>query len=374
MTRNTPQPPPQGYDGSGHGYQPPQYGGNEPHRGSYHSGEVYGQHNPSWQQQQQQPPYPGEQQGSAQSYYGSNDQPYQQYPPQYGDSEYGAQTYAGEPYQQRYHSGPYPTYGGHSQDYSQQGYPPQEQYGGHPPYSAPAAGSDVEAFKSHYEAPHGPIDPSTIQPPPPDAEGDRGVMGALAGGAAGAYGGHKMHHGFLGGIGGAVAGSMLEDAYKKHNKKEKKEKKHREGKPWKQHKGSHSGSSSSSSSGSSDSSGDEKKAKKRAAGAAALAGNFHASSNNMRLEGRCTLVADCKDKNGRRRQSTLDLNNCFTNTVGDLRWARGGNFAATARHIKLVDGGRAIEAELGDGRGGWKHNVVRLGERITNDNGALAML
>ena len=52
-----------------------------------------------------------------------------------------------------------------------------------------------------------------------------------------------MNHGILGGIGGAVAGSMLEDAYKKHNKKDKKDKKKK-----KERRGSHSSSSSSSSS------------------------------------------------------------------------------------------------------------------------------
>ncbi|RMY81734.1 hypothetical protein D0862_12259 [Hortaea werneckii] len=353
MTRNQPQAPLYDYSqggGYGYGFQQPQYGGNEPAYGNYNTGETYGQPG-NWQQSQ----YGADASGSAQSYYGSNDQAYQQYPPSYGG--YGSE-------QQHYQTGPPPpTYGGQQyppQDHSQYGAPPS-----YPPYHAPTADSEVDAFKSHYEQPYGPIDPSSSQPA---AEGDRGVMGALAGGAAGAYGGHKMKHGFLGGIGGAVAGSMLEDAYKKKSKKDKKEKKQKFGRH-----GSGSSSSSSSSS-SSDSSGDEKKKIKKAAAGAAMAGNFHASSNNMRLEGRCTLVAECKDTNGHHRSSRLDLNNCFTNTNGDLRWARGGNFAQTARHIRLVDDGRAIEAELGDGRGGWKHNVVRLGERITNDNGNLAML
>ncbi|KAI6794494.1 hypothetical protein KC363_g7352 [Hortaea werneckii] len=349
MTRNQPQAPPYDYSqggGYGYGFQQPQYGGNEASYGTYNTGEAYGQAG-DWQQ----PQYGADASGSAQSYYGSNDQAYQQYPPSYGG--YGSE-------QQHYQTGPPPPmYGGQQyapQDHSQYGGPPS-----YPPYNAPTADSDVDAFKSHYEQPYGPVDPSSSQP----AAEDRGVMGALAGGAAGAYGGHKMKHGFLGGIGGAVAGSMLEDAYKKKSKKDKKEKKQKFGRR---------GSSSSSSSSSSDSSDDEKKKVKKAAAGAAMAGNFHASSHNMRLEGRCTLVADCKDTNGHHRSSRLDLNNCFTNTNGDLRWARGGNFAQTARHIRLVDDGRAIEAELGDGRGGWKRNVVRLGERITNDNGNLAML
>jgi hypothetical protein len=183
-------------------------------------------------------------------------------------------------------------------------------------------------------------------------------MGALAGGAAGSFAGHKANHGFLGTIGGAVAGSMLEDAYKdKKHKKPKKEKKHK-----KSRRGSSSSSSSSSSSDSGESS-------------HALAGNYSASSRGARLEddGR-TLVADCRDTNGHHCESRLDLNACLTNTNGSLRWARGGNFRPSARYVRLVDGGRVLEAELGDGRGGWVRNHVRLDERIENSNGRLAMI
>lgn len=184
-------------------------------------------------------------------------------------------------------------------------------------------------------------------------------MGALAGGAAGGFAGHKMHHGIIGTIGGAVAGSMLEDKFKKDkkDKKHKKEKKHK--------KSSRRDSSSSSSSSSSDS------------GRAphALAGNYSASSRGARLEddGR-TLVADCCDVNGRHRESRIDLNACLTNSDGRLRWARGGNFRPSSRDVRLVDGGRVLEAELGDGRGGWIRNHIRLDERIENDDGHLAMI
>jgi len=57
-----------------------------------------------------------------------------------------------------------------------------------------------------------------------------------------------------------------------------------------------------------------------------------------------------------------------------LRWARNGNFRASARDVKLVDGGRVLEAELGDGRGGWVRNHVKLDERIENANGQLSMI
>lgn len=171
-----------------------------------------------------------------------------------------------------------------------------------------------------------------------------------------------MNHGILGGIGGAVAGSMLEDAYKKKHKKSKKPHK-------KSRRGSNS-SSSSSSSWSSDS--DSSKKKKKHGGG--YAGNFHASSRNVRLEGRSMLVADCADTRGHFRQSTIELNDCFTNTNGKLAWVRGGGFALSARGIKLADGGKVMECELGNGHGGFEYNWVRLDERITNEDGHLRML
>ena len=167
-----------------------------------------------------------------------------------------------------------------------------------------------------------------------------------------------MNHGILGTLGGAVAGSMLEDAYKdKKHKKPKKEKKHKK---------SRRGSSSSSSSSSDSDSGESPHA---------LAGNFSASSRGVRLEddGR-TLVAECCGVNGHHRESRLDLNACLTNTNGSLRWARGGNFRASARGVWLSDGGRVLEAELGDGRGGWVRDRVRLDERIENSDGRLGMI
>ena len=186
------------------------------------------------------------------------------------------------------------------------------------------------------------------------------MMGALAGGAAGGFAGHQVNHGFLGGVGGAVAGSMLEDAAKNHQKMGKKDKK---GKKDKHHKrrGSRSSSSSSSSS-SSDSSHGKRRGK---------VGNFHASSRDVRLEGRAILVAECRDTKSHLHRSTINLNDCLTNTSGQLRWAKGGNFAASSRQIHLADGGMTLVAELGDGRGGWVHNTISLNERITNEDGDL---
>jgi len=62
------------------------------------------------------------------------------------------------------------------------------------------------------------------------------------------------------------------------------------------------------------------------------------------------------------------------NEGGRLKWAKNGNFAATARHVRLVDGGAVLEAELGDGEGGWVRNKKVLDKRIGNDDGKLIMI
>ena len=197
-------------------------------------------------------------------------------------------------------------------------------------------------------------------------------MGALAGGAAGGFAGHQAGHGIIGGLGGAVAGSMLEDAAKKHGKKGKKDKGKAGKQERRQNRGGRRGSSSSSSSSSSGS--DRKKRHGKGTHQPVPAGNFRASSRDARLEGRATLVAECADVKGFYRRAALNLNECLTNTNGTLRWAKRGNFAASARQIRLVEGGNVLVCELGNGKGGWVSNRMVLNERITNDDGKLVVL
>jgi len=343
MTRNPPQGSPQeGYQGSeSSGYQQAQYGEDGPAFGSY--AQAYGQI-PNYR-----PSSYGYDGRDAAQY----DRPYQEYPPESYDG-YGDQGYQQRPASHMLQTGSgdqYPP----PQEFppSGQQYPSPPRYGSQPPLGG-STGDDVNEFKSHYEQPYAPIDPATGQPADASADDERGLMGALAGGVAGAYGGHKVHHGFLGGIGGAVAGSMLEDAYKKHKKEEAKHKRH----------GSRSSSSSS----------DSDDGREHHGHDTVMAGNFAASSRHVRLEGSSTLTAECANLHGHHHESSIDLNDCLTNTNGKLLWARGGNFAASSRHIRLTDNGVALEAELGDGRGGWQHNKVWLNERITNDNGRLEMI
>lgn len=105
-----------------------------------------------------------------------------------------------------------------------------------------------------------------------------------------------------------------------------------------------------------------------------MAGNFHASSRNVRLEYGTIFVAECADVEGHHHQSENDLNECIISDFGCLKCARGGNFGASAREIRLEDYGRCLEADLGDGRGGRAGDRICLDERISNDNGRLVMI
>ncbi|KAL5340659.1 CVNH domain-containing protein [Aspergillus crustosus] len=267
------------------------------------------------------------------------------YPPQSGYQS--PNTYYGGYHQQAY--GPPPSY---YQQYSQR----------HPPY--PAQYPNAYQYSLSQPAYPGGQAASENQI---SSSNDRGALGALAGGAAGAYAGHQVHHGVLGTIGGAIAGSLAEDALKHTNKPdEKKEKKSRK---WEFHR--HNSSSSSSSS-SSDSGNEEKKNKP--APTNKPRGNFSASSSRISLQGNNELVASCRSVSGRENTSRLPLNSVLTNDFGHLKWKRGGNFGASARNVRLTEGGRVLEAELGDGRGGLRRDWVRLDERITNRDGELVFL
>lgn len=102
-------------------------------------------------------------------------------------------------------------------------------------------------------------------------------------------------------------------------------------------------------------------------------GNFSGSSRDISLRG-SILSARCTDVRGNATQSEIDLNDLFTNEWGSLKWKRGGNFAGSARNLRLTSNGKVLECELGDGQGGWQRNTVYLDERIGNDNGSLSFV
>ncbi|KAL4904375.1 CVNH domain-containing protein [Aspergillus multicolor] len=267
-------------------------------------------------------------------------------------------------------------------------YPPQEYYGGYqqppPPYhDYPPSQTPGQAPYQYAHSPQ-PQQPQQHQPTyPQDAPqsgpgqpqdpNERGFMGALAGGAAGAYAGHQVNHGVLGTLGGAIVGSLGQDAIKQHHEKKEKKSKSK----WGFHRRDSSSSSSSSDSG-------KHHAKPpvpvpapalaRAPAPTNHRGNFSHSSRDISLQGNYELVASCHAVSGQLNHSKLSLNSVLTNEFGHFKWKSGGNFGASARHARLTEGGRVLEAELADGRGGWRRDWIRLDERITNQDGVLVFL
>lgn len=251
-------------------------------------------------------------------------------------------------------------------------------------------------------------------------------MGAAAGGAAGAFGGHKAGHGVLGTIGGAIVGSMVQDHFKKDDSDDEKKKKKKEED---KHHGRRNSNSSDegrhnrhddrnrhdaapSYSGGSSRGGDQYEIKPgdtfwalaQAHGTTVAAieaanpgvapsslrpgqyinlpgrgggsggrGNFSASCERISLDRDHDLIALCRSTHGQEKMSSISLNSCLSNDNGEFRWQRHGNFSGSARDVRLVDGGRVLEAEL-DSRNGWRRATIRLDDRITNEDGELRFL
>lgn len=279
-----------------------------------------------------QPGYPAQGGGFSQQQYNHTETSWQPEQPGSGQANtaypQNEQYYGRQPHQQQrpygaaYESQTYPQYGGDSYDQ-----PPAQQsytgYGGQSDYN---------------------------NQPGETADGERGLMGALAGGAAGAYGGHKLHHGFLGGLAGAYAGHKAEDKLKEHRRKSKEHSRPNSGYNQYTEQPSHASHGSS-------------------------AGNFAASSQNITLDRDYDLIADCCDVHGRFRLSSISLNTIISNADGRFGWVQGGgNFAASARNVRLVEGGRALEGELCGRDGHWRHDRIWLDEKIENSNGDLRVL
>lgn len=192
-------------------------------------------------------------------------------------------------------------------------------------------------------------------------------------------------------------------------------------------RGSHSSSSS-------DSDSDSGKGRRRHAN---YGGNFTASCRDIRLDthGDYVLHASCGRVDGSRNHSSISLNRVLENHHGSFRWVDGGkrggsstvtvqqgdtlrtiaarfncsfdeiarhnninnpdliypgqtlqvpgggssshggygNFADSARNVRLVDGGQKLEAELSN-HGEWRFSSVVLDERIENNDGDLRLI
>ncbi|KAK1572842.1 CVNH domain-containing protein, partial [Colletotrichum navitas] len=253
----------------------------------------------------------------------------------------------------------------------------------------------------------------------------RGLAGALAGGAAGAFGGHKVGGNighsksstFIGAVAGAFAGHKLQDGASdwKHKRDEEKHE-HKD-----DHHQSHEHHHHSSHNDDKPRSGN-------------YAGGFTGSSRDIRLDthGDYNLHASCRRRDGEWQSSTISLNRILENDQGSFRWRSGGghssdssytvqqgdtlrniaarynvgfeeiarhnnvsnpdqiwpgqvlqipgrggsasgNFGASARDVRLVQGGQILEAELSR-NGQWVRSSINLDERIGNDNGTLHLV
>ncbi|KAI0158530.1 CVNH domain-containing protein [Pestalotiopsis sp. NC0098] len=369
----------------------------------------YRSQNPEYQQQGGRPPYPmGSEYGGPPPPHSPNPGYSQQaphspnpgyYPPQ--QPQYAAAPVSPPPAGQYPHSPGRAGYNGSPQQQHQQswgGYsqPPHDSQGPPSPYAglsqpqyappqqhSPRPGSSQgyyspAAVKQEYGASPGPMSGQTQAYPgqTPQTDEERGLMGALAGGAAGGFAGHKMNHGFLGALGGAFAGHKLQDAYKDHRK--------------------NSRPSSRRSSSSSSSSDDDKKHHHQqqqhqpppvpppyyanppppqpSHGGGHLRGNFSSSASRISLDGDHDLVAECRSVDGSHKLTSISLNRLLTNADGHFRWSRDGNFAGSARDVRLVHDGKYLEAELRRRDGSWHRDQICLDERIENSNGDLRML
>ena len=321
-----------------------------------------------------------------------------------------------------YSEGQQSQYGGHQRDYNQS--PPQ--------YQQHTSQYDQEyRGNSNYDNNQGYGNQGNQGNFNDGEENSRGVMGALAGAAAGGLGayklagpatGHKKTSGLVGALGGALAGHALQDGVshwkdnRDEKKKEEEEKKHK-----------YDGQSQQGHHGRRDSNDHPR--------GGHFAGGFTQSSRDIRLDahGEFNLHAQCNRLDGSMQSSTIALNRILENDNGSFRWSTGnssggsssitvqagdtlraiaarhncsfdeiarhngiqnpdmiypgqrlelpggggssgsGNFGASARNVRLVDGGQTLEAELLR-NGEWVTSSIVLDERIGNNNGCLELV
>ena len=327
--------------------------------------------------------------------------------------------------------------GGEASSYYNDQSQPQQSYGGGGPgggygYSNPPYGNP-HGPPGGPGGPGGDRYPSP-QNGEPGQDGERGLMGGLAGAAAGAYGGHKMGHGVIGAIGGAIAGHKLQDFVSDRQEKKEEEQKMQQQMysspppPYGQPGPHHAPPSHHSHGHHHFGGGHHEPSRDRSLGGSD--GNFSSSSYDIHLEGDFDLRATCRRDGGGSEPSTLNLNEVLSNNDGQFRWVSGGgsggstvtvqqgdtlreiarrfncgfedlarrnnlanpdmiypgqvlqvpgrgpagNFRASARDIRLVDGGRVLEAELRNTRGEWRRAHVNLDERISNRDGRLCLV
>ena len=295
-------------------------------------------------------------------------------------------------------------------------------------------------------------------------------MGAMAGGAAGAFGGHKIggktghskSSTVIGALAGAFSGHKLQDAAsdwkddrdekKEEEKRREEEEKRREEEEKRRREDEkrrrdddrrdddrhshhhHSSGRRRSSSRRRSRSRSRSSSRGHSRRGGNYAGNFTASSRDIRLDahGDYVLHASCKREDGDYQHTSISLNKLLENDRGSFRWSAGGHhggssqvtvqqgdtlrgiagrfntsfdeiarmnnisnpdliypgqtlqvpgggsqggggFGNSSRHVRLVDGGQRLEGELSRD-GNWVLSSIILDERIRNYNGTLELI
>ncbi|MBD2536916.1 hypothetical protein H6G97_49975 [Nostoc flagelliforme FACHB-838] len=111
---------------------------------------------------------------------------------------------------------------------------------------------------------------------------------------------------------------------------------------------------------------------------AALAGGFSKSCVNRQVSiasDGAYLDALCTKANGSKVPSRLRISDYIANYGGNLSWALGGGgFHISCRSVKYpVLFQLFMTASCADGRGGWVNTGIYLDEKISNQNGVLAI-
>lgn len=254
-----------------------------------------------------------------------------------------------------------------------------------------------------------------------------GAAGAFGGHALGGQAGHGKTGTVIGALAGAFAGHKAQDGISdwkdEHKEKKEWEKQQEEQQKYQSQQHSYGGPRPSHHGDSHHQSDQPTRGD--------FGANFTASSRDMRLDahGDYVLHAQCRRSDGSYQSSSLSLNRILENDAGSFRWSGGnsgggntytvqqgdtlraiagrfahcsfdelarhnnisnpdmiypgqnlqipgggsrggGNFASSARNMRLVDGGQRLEGEL-ENNGQWHIRSVNLDERIANRNGCL---
>ncbi|MDZ8227937.1 CVNH domain-containing protein [Nostoc sp. ChiVER01] len=105
----------------------------------------------------------------------------------------------------------------------------------------------------------------------------------------------------------------------------------------------------------------------------ALAGGFSQTCSfifGFPADGRYQMRADCVDKRGNRKKTSIDISDYIANYNGNLAWASLGKFNASCEQIEI--NGNELKAKCKDATGALKDTSINLDEKISNQDGVLA--